>query len=572
MRKAKQHKGDERILLLAPTGRDAAMTGKYLAEAGMLAEVCASMEELCGKLETGAGAALITEEALTIEAMRCLVEALGRQPQWSDLPLVILTASDSSSDSATTLQALGEVGNMALVERPTRVITLVSAARSALRARRRQYQVREHLFEEQRAREERSRLLEEAVAARSQAEAARAQSEAANRAKDVFLATLSHELRTPLTAVLGWARMLRSLKLDEETAQHGIQVIERNAEAQNQLIQDLLDVSRIITGKLRLDVRPVTLTPIIEAAVESVQQAAEAKAIELGIEIGTTSALVNGDPDRLQQVVWNLLANAIKFTPRGGRVRVRLERDHSDVSVSVIDTGQGIAPDFLPHVFERFRQADGSTTRTHGGLGLGLAVVRHLVEQHGGTVSVTSEGEGRGSTFSVNLPLAATARQSNQQDGAANQPQDDMPPTAAVLDKVRVMIVDDQADARELIAMVLAQAGAEVVAAGSVADALRSLKGTRPDVLLSDIGMPDEDGFTLVNRLRSLSPEEGGRIPVIALTAYATEDDRQRALAAGFENHVSKPVNPAELISAVAESAAKVATAADSQGHINRRR
>ncbi len=562
MRKANQHNGDERVLLLAPTGRDALMTSKYLAEAGMLAEVCAGMEELCRKLEAGAGAALIAEEALTDEAMRCLVEALGQQPQWSDFPLVILTGSEAASDSALTLQALDEVGNMTLVERPTRVITLVSATRSALRARRRQYQVREHLNEEQRAREERSRLLEEAVAARSQAEAAGAQSEAANRAKDVFLATLSHELRTPLTAVLGWARMLRSMKLDEETAQRGIQVIERNAEAQNQLIQDLLDVSRIITGKLRLDVRPVALAPIIKAAVESVQQAAEAKAIELGIESGTTSELVSGDPDRLQQVVWNLLANAIKFTPKGGSVRVKLEREGSDVAIRVSDTGQGIAPDFLPHVFERFRQADGSTTRTHGGLGLGLAVVRHLVEQHGGTVSVASRGEQRGSTFSVNLPIAALSERSNEQEhGAINQPHDGAPPHPAVLDKVRVMIVDDQPDARELISMVLMQAGAEVVTAGSVADALVALKGAKPDVLLSDIGMPDEDGFTLISRLRSLSPEDGGRIPVIALTAYATEDDRQRSLAAGFENHVSKPVNSDELISAVAESAAKVAGA-----------
>jgi signal transduction histidine kinase len=510
MPKTNQQDGDERVLLLAPTGRDAAMTSKYLSEAGILAETCVDMEELCRKIQAGAGAAIITEEALNPEAVRCLVRALGEQPQWSDFPLLILTGGEAPSDSTAALKALDLEANMTLVERPTRVITLMSAIRSALRARRRQYQVREHLAEEQRAREERSRLLEEAVAARRQAEAARTQSEAANRAKDVFLATLSHELRTPLTAVLGWARMLRSLKMDEATAQRGIQVIERNAEAQNQLIQDLLDVSRIITGKLRLEVKPVTLSSVIEAAVESVQQAAAAKDIELKVEFDTTSELVRGDPDRLQQVIWNLLSNAIKFTPKGGRVRVRLERDGSDVSIKVSDTGQGIAPDFLPHVFERFRQADGSTTRTHGGLGLGLAVVRHLVEQHGGTVSVKSEGEQRGSTFSVNLPLTAIDERGGEQGGTnhphANSQSDD----AALLKEVRVLIVDDHADSRELISMVLTRAGAEVHMAASVTDALASLKQSQPDVLISDIGMPDEDGFMLINRIRSLSTEEGG--------------------------------------------------------------
>ncbi len=362
-----------------------------------------------------------------------------------------------------------------------------------------------------------------------------------------------------MTAVLGWARMLRSLKMDDETAQRGIQIIERNAEAQNQLIQDLLDVSRIITGKLRLEVKPVTLSSIIEAAVESVQQASAAKDIELKVEFDTTSELVRGDPDRLQQVIWNLLSNAIKFTPKGGRVSVKLERDGSDVSIKVSDTGQGIAPDFLPHVFERFRQADGSTTRTHGGLGLGLAVVRHLVEQHGGTVSVKSDGEQQGSTFSVNLPLTAIdERDGIEEQSGTNQPHaSSQPNDAARLKEVRVLIVDDHADARELISMVLARAGAEVRTAASVADALASLKRAQPDVLISDIGMPDEDGFMLINRIRSLSREEGGRIPAIALTAYATDDDRQRALAAGFENHVAKPVNPAQLINAVAESAGK---------------
>jgi signal transduction histidine kinase/ActR/RegA family two-component response regulator len=556
MKEADQLNPDERVLLLAPTGRDASMTSKYLAEGGMLAETCDGMKELCGKLSVGAGAALISEEALTPEAMRCLVQALAGQPQWSDFPLLILTGGGGVTPSSLgTLQALSEVSNMTLIERPTRVITLVSATRAALCARRRQYQVREHLAEEQRAREERSQLLEEAVAAQRQAEASRAQAEAANRAKDVFLATLSHELRTPLTAVLGWARMLRGLKMDEETVQHGIHIIERNAEAQNQLIQDLLDVSRIITGKLHLEVRPVNLIPLIEAAVESVQQAAHAKSIELSVEFETETDLVQGDPDRLQQVIWNLLSNAIKFTPKGGSVRVTLGRDGSDVRLLVSDTGQGISQDFVPHVFERFRQADGSTTRTHGGLGLGLAIVRHLVEQHGGTVSVKSDGEQKGSTFYVNLPLTALSESALEQSVNEQHANVTQHLAASPLEGLRVLVVDDHEDARELISMVLREAGAKAMTAASASDALESLKGAKPDVLISDIGMPGEDGFMLINRVRSLAPEEGGAVPAIALTAYATEDDRQRALAAGYDSHVSKPVEPAELIDTVAQAA-----------------
>ncbi|HZH33206.1 MAG TPA: HAMP domain-containing sensor histidine kinase, partial [Pyrinomonadaceae bacterium] len=373
-----QNNADSRILILAPTGRDASLTGKYLAEMGMTVEPCGEMEFFCQKLAEGAGAGIISEEALNPEAMKCLLDALGNQPPWSDFPLIILTGGDKASPaSLARLKTLGQAGNMTLIERPTRIITLTSAIKSALRARRRQYQVRTHLEEEERSREERTRLLEEAVAARELAEAA-------NRAKDVFLATLSHELRTPLNAVLGWSQMLLRMNLDEETFQHGLQVIERNAESQNQLIQDLLDVSRIVTGKLRINVKPVHLIPVIEAAVDSVRQSVDAKGINLQVEFKTKSDLVNGDSERLQQVVWNLLSNAVKFTPKGGHVLVMLERDDSDLKITVRDSGQGISPQFLPHVFERFQQADGSTTRIHGGLGLGLAVVRHLAEQHGG--------------------------------------------------------------------------------------------------------------------------------------------------------------------------------------------
>jgi signal transduction histidine kinase/ActR/RegA family two-component response regulator len=546
---------DERVLILAPTGRDASLTGKYLAEAGVRVEPCVWIEELCEKLSAGAGAALVSEEALTHEAVLCLSDTLGQQPAWSDFPLIILTAGGgAATPKLGALKALGETGNMTLVERPTRVITLVSAIQSALRARRRQYQVREHLNVEKRAQAERTRLLEEAVDAREQAEEA-------NRAKDIFLATLSHELRTPLTAVLGWARMLRNMKMNDETARHGLQVIERNAVSQNQLIEDLLDVSRIISGKLRLEVGPVELSSVIEAAVDSVQQAVEARGIELNVEFESETDLVRGDPDRLQQVVWNLLSNAIKFTPKGGRVRVRLERLGSDVRIKVTDTGRGIAQEFLPHVFERFRQADGSTTREHGGLGLGLAVVRHLVELHGGTVWAESEGELKGSTFTVSLPITAVSAHVPGSRGATDEAANQAPQDGTdTLRGVRVLVVDDHTDARELVALVLASAGAEVSAEETALAALETLKRSRPDVLVTDIAMPEEDGFTLISRIRSLPPEEGGQTPTIALTAYATEEDRLRSLAAGFENHLPKPVEPAELVAVVAQLAKTVSS------------
>jgi signal transduction histidine kinase/CheY-like chemotaxis protein len=537
---------DERVLILAPTGRDASLTGTYLSEASITVEACASMEELCAGAEAGAGAALISEEALTPLALQCLVEALGQQPAWSDFPLVILTSGGAGATPTNlgALKLLSEVGNMTLIERPTRVITLISSIQSALRARRRQYQVREHLKAEKRAQEE--------------AEEARKQAEAANRAKDIFLATLSHELRTPLTAVLGWARILRTMKIDEEMKQHGLQIIERNAESQNQLIQDLLDVSRIITGKLRLDVRPVELVSIIESALDSVRQAIEAKTIELDVDFGTGTDVVRGDPDRLQQVVWNLLSNAIKFTSKGGSIGVRLEHQGSDVQIKVSDTGQGISPEFLPHVFERFRQEDGSTTRAHGGLGLGLAVVRHLVEQHGGTVSAESAGEQLGSTFTVNLPIIAVNERTVEAESKAGevavQAQLD---SSELLKGVHVLVVDDQVDARDLLSLVLTHAGAEATIADSSATALEMLMQHRFDVLVSDIGMPDEDGFTLISRIRALSTGEGGSIPAIALTAYATEEDRKRVLAAGFREHLPKPVEPAELIATVASLAGR---------------
>jgi PAS domain S-box-containing protein len=379
----------------------------------------------------------------------------------------------------------------------------------------------------------------------------------ANRLKDEFLATVSHELRTPLNAILGWSTMLRSKQLDESTRNRAIETIERNARSQNQLINDLLDVSRIITGKLRLNVRPVVLVSVIEAAIDSIRPAADAKNIRLQSLLDPAAGPVSGDPDRLQQVFWNLLSNAVKFTPKGGRVQIRLERINSHVEVTVSDTGQGISPEFLPYVFERLQQADSSTTRTHSGLGLGLAIVRHLVELHGGSVHASSAGEGMGASFMVNLPVTIFRPEATDIERVHPTVSDTAPLLDAPrLDGVKVLIVDDEVDARDLLATLLRQSGAEVMTAVSVQEAFvlitQSMPNEKFDVLVSDIGMPGEDGYLFIRQVRALAPDQGGRIPAIALTAYARTEDRIKALASGFQSHVPKPVEPAEFIAVVA--------------------
>jgi len=378
-----------------------------------------------------------------------------------------------------------------------------------------------------------------------------AEAREANRIKDEFLTTLSHELRTPLTAILGWSRALRSGPPDDQRTARGLEVIERNVIAQTKLIDDLLDVSRIITGKLRLSVRATSLASVIEAALDSMRPAAEAKEIDIRFhrEVHPGEDWLIADPDRLQQVVWNLISNAIKFTPARGSVDVSLKRVGSQFEVRVTDTGKGIPPEFLPSAFDRFQQADASTTRAHGGLGIGLAIVRHLVELHGGTVSASSEGDGRGATFFVRLPavaLGVTALERERSFATAARPI--RTSSGRNLDGVRVLLVEDELDGRELLAEVLHSAGANVKAVASAAEAMEALGAFRPDVLVSDIAMAQEDGYSLVRRLRRLPPEEGGRIPAVALSAYAREDDRIRSLAAGFQHHVAKPLDPDELV------------------------
>ena len=391
---------------------------------------------------------------------------------------------------------------------------------------------------------------------------ARAEAERAGRIKDEFLATLSHELRTPLNAILGWANILRDDPADTEGVAEGLAIIERNARAQNQIIEDLLDMSRIISGKVRLDVHRTDLAPIVEAAIETVRPAAEAKGIRIQTVLDPAARPVSGDPNRLQQVFWNLLSNAIKFTPRGGRVQVLLERVNSHLEVSVIDTGKGIDADFLPHVFDRFRQADSSTTRQHGGLGLGLAIVKQLIELHGGTVRVKSGGRDLGTTFVVALPLTVLHRESDPSSEERRHPAGG-PLAPPALDRdlrltaVRVLVVDDEPDARALVQRLLEERGAKVKTNGSVAEALASLREERFDVLVSDIGMPDEDGYALIRQVRALEAEQGGALPAIALTAYARSEDRMKAVLAGFQMHVTKPVEPAELLTMVASLAGR---------------
>jgi signal transduction histidine kinase/ActR/RegA family two-component response regulator len=445
--------------------------------------------------------------------------------------------------------------NRRLVERTNRELSAQIAERERAEAELRaaridlERRVEERTAELARLAEENGRLYEAERAARNEAETA-------NRVKDEFLATLSHELRTPLTPILAWVRMLNLGGLDETGVKNALASIERNARSQAQLVEDLLDVSRIVSGKLRLDVRPTELAPVVDAALEAIRPAADAKGIRLNAVLDPRSGIVGGDPERLQQIAWNLLSNAVKFTPRDGRVQVQLACVNSHVELTVSDTGCGIAPEFLPHVFERFRQADASASRVHGGLGLGLSIVRHLVEEHGGSVAVDSEGVGKGATFTVRLPLMIAPRHGREprvHPAAAPVTLDsDRVPSLAGL---RVLVVDDEPDTVEALRSILMQCDADVRGTCSADEALAVLGEWLPHVIISDIGMPGQDGYALIRAVRSASDERIRRVPAVALTAYARIEDRLRVLSAGFQMHVPKPVEPLELITIVANVA-----------------
>lgn len=510
---------ENRVLVFMPTGRDAALVCATLAHADVSAESCADAKALETEIGAGAGAVLLAEEGLQNGTLEHLIEIFTRQPVWSDLPVVLFAGNAQSSEKLLT--TIGTRFNATIVERPIRVTMLISAVRGALRARQKQYQTRDLLN----------------------------QLKQSDRQKDLFLATLSHELRTPLNSILGWIQLLRgnSRSID---ARHGLEVIERNARAQSEIISDILFVSRIITGKLTLNLEPIDLIPVIEEAVEVVLPSIEAKEIELQIFFDPAIKQIKGDPDRLKQVFWNILSNAVKFTPFKGRIAIHAFVNAGQVEIEMSDSGIGIEPEFLPYIFERFSQADNSYTRKVGGLGLGLAIVRHLVEIHGGSVGVASEGAGRGTSFTIKLPVL-TAAQANPAalDNAGETAEainGNEPPAG-----IHVLLVEDNDDSREMLAVLFAQFNLRITAVASVAEALRELETARPDILISDIGMPEQDGYDLIREVRSLAPEKGGRIPAIALTGYASLQDRARALKAGYQEHLSKPVDVNELFELV---------------------
>jgi signal transduction histidine kinase/ActR/RegA family two-component response regulator len=514
-----------RVLVYAPTGRDGALAGQLLARAGIPYAVCETLEGLATALASGAGAILFTEEALDEPGLDQLIQAIADQPAWSDLPVLLFAGSSRQHVGMRTLQRVRRLGNVTLLDRPIRLAAVLSSVESALRSRARQYELREVLIALNEARE---------------------QADAINRVKDEFLATLSHELRTPLNAMLGWASMLRSGQVQGPLAARAIEIIERNARAQHAVVSDLLDVSRIITGKLSLSASPSAVVPLLMAAIDTIGPAAEAKQVTVRTHIESGEAMVIGDQMRLHQVFWNMLSNAIRFTPSGGSVDIHLRLEADQVIVSVSDTGIGIDAAFLPLVFDRFRQADSTTTRLHGGLGLGLAIVRHIVELHGGRVEARSDGVGHGATFTIWLPhmraLASTLT-TLPESGIGYE---------ADLHGVRALVVDDDADARELVGVILREAGARPELAGGSTEALALMTSAPPfDVVICDLALPDYDGYRLIAAIRSARSPRQRETPAVAFTAYPDRPGEERARKAGFNAYLAKPIDRSVLTQAL---------------------
>jgi signal transduction histidine kinase len=539
---------DSRVLVVAPRGRDAGVVAQVLSTKGFATAACESVGALVAALSEGAGMAFVTEEVLAESDLSSLRQWLALQPPWADLPLIVLATKQPGRRAPQAMERLESLGNVVLLERPLNSETLVSAARSALRSRSRQYDARLHVAEQDRIGRENVRLFEAERDARLEAEQA-------SRMKDEFLATLSHELRTPLSAILGWSHVLKQRAGASADQLKGLETIERNARAQTRLVDELLDMSRINAGNLQLDLQPLMPSVVIDAVLLSIGPSADAKQIEIERAIDPHAGPVLADAQRLPQIVWNLLTNAIKFTPVGGRIRVGLSNLANsagnaghEVCITVGDSGEGIHADFLPLVFDRFRQADGSITRRHGGLGLGLAIVRHLVNLHGGSVEAHSDGLGHGATFAVRLPVAELAAEAPALDSAP-LPQEAVHEAQPVeLAGLRIVLVDDEPDGLEMMARILGDRGAAVRCAASADEAMAAVETHRADVLISDIGMPHVDGYELLKRLRT----QGHTLPAIALTAFARGEDRKRALTAGYAAHLSKPVEPAVLVECVA--------------------
>ncbi len=531
---------ERRVLVLARFAHDAVLTQQVLASVAVDTEVCPDVPALCASVAGGAGCVLVAEEMLRRDDVDRLVSLLQAEPAWSDMPILVCTSGTRGpfrdvASSQHGAKALAAHANVTFLDRPLRLLTMVSAVQAALRARTRQYEARG--------------FIEELAAARVQAERN-------SRTKDEFLATVSHELRTPLNAMLGWARMLAGGKLGAAVQAKAIAAIERNAVSQAKLIEDLLDVSRIISGNVRLDVQSVDLLHVLEAATDAVRPAMEAKTIRFAPVLDPSAGAVLGDPQRLQQVFWNLLANAVKFTRKGGRIGVTLQRVDSSVEITVTDDGEGIRAEFLPHVFDRFQQADGSISRTHGGLGLGLAIARHLVELHGGTIAAESGGPGRGATFRVTLPVAPTRISTPPRAPVDARPANEVPMLECPpeLSGLRVLLLDDEKDALDLLAAILAPCGAVTTCVQSAGEALQALTEGDFDVLVSDIGLRGDDGYSFIRRVRALG-EPKGAIAAAALTAYARAEDRRKALLSGFQMHIAKPIEPAEFVAVVANLA-----------------
>lgn len=461
---------------------------------------------------------------------------------------IIVQVSASSITSQDRTSGL-EGGADAYLTEPIAADELLANVKALLRLRAREdenirlvEQLRKEASERERVEAERERLLVSEQRARREAEHA-------SRLKDEFLAVVSHELKTPLTSILGWAQMLSSAELDEAKAAKALKVIERHARLQVQLVNDLLDVSSIVAGKLRLDIRPVAPGPIVESAVETVRPAADAKGIRIHINLEPSVGLVMADADRLHQIIWNLISNAVKYTPANGRVDLQLNATTDHVTLTVSDTGIGITPEFLPYVFERFRQEDNNmTTRRYGGLGLGLAIVRHLVEMHGGTVAAESLGAGLGATFTVSLPRSlASTEKTRSRDFIQKEAQ----PDTQRLEHVNIVVVDDDPDVCDLLSLIFMRAGAEVRTATTSAEAFDMLAQARPDIIVSDIAMPIEDGYTFMRMVRTRTTDEGSQIPAIAITARGGADDRVRALRAGYQSYVPKPIDQEEILTVV---------------------
>ena len=478
---------------------------------------------------------------------------IRERPRSRQTPIVFLTANYTAETQVFRGYAVGAVDYLL---KPIASDVLRSKVAVFVDLYRRQEELRrEHEALEQRI-EERTRELAESLCREQDA---RKDAEQANRLKDEFLATLSHELRTPLNAIAGWAHVLGESAGDRATIARAASVIQQNAKAQAKLIDDILDVSRIIGGKLNLETSEVDLASTISAAIDSLMPAANAKSIRLERDLGT-GLVLNGDRDRLQQVVWNVVSNALKFTPKHGLVHVELYGDQGDAVIRVRDTGVGISKDFLPHVFDRFRQADSSMSRRHSGLGLGMAIVRHLVELHGGTASVDSEGEGAGTTFTLRLPAQIEHPARSADVPVVNEPEQIGATRIEDLSGIRVLVVEDDGDSRQVLALMLERQGAVVDQASSVAEAIGNLASNEPDVLVSDIGMPDEDGYSLIRRLRARPQEGEMRLPAIALTAYARPSDAQAALDAGYDRYMRKPVVPADLVREIKRMATSIQT------------